>query len=404
MAFNPPRAVLIKPRAKTYYERWTEKEGVPLVRGHGIPDVRHIPFGKWKRLGCEGAYLRLKGLEGLVGAYVGRIAPGGSLQPEKHLYEKIVYIVEGAGVVEVQQHGRVPQAFEWRSGSLFSPPLNTTHRLVNHSAAPAVFVAFTTAPLVLDHFHNEAFVFNSYFTFSDRYDGNRGYFESAEKRYLSGSDRQWIWETNFIPDIRAVAIDARDSTGSGLNLTQIEICNNALIAHLAEWPAGRYPGAHCDGGAVLTTIRSRGFSLMWPKDLGVKPFENGFGSGVLRVDWKAGSMYSIPANWHHRHFNTGGEAALQLAVRCGSRKFPLGVERQDVGADVFPSASRYLAPVDDDDDPEIRRLYETELRMKGPAPDIPAFDEAELKKEEIPFRTDSIQPHAQGAETLARMK
>jgi hypothetical protein len=79
-----------RPRAKTYYERWMEKEGVPIVERFGVTDVRNIALKHWKRLGCDGAYLQLRGLEGITGVYVGKIAPGSMLHPERHLYEKII--------------------------------------------------------------------------------------------------------------------------------------------------------------------------------------------------------------------------------------------------------------------------------------------------------------------------
>ena len=166
MASNSQKLILAKPRAKTFYERWMEKEGVPIVEGFGVTDVRRIPLRPWSRLGCDGAYLQLRGLEGITGVYVGRIAPGTMTEPEKHLYEKVIYIIQGEGVAEFQQRGRVPQSIRWKTGSLFSPPLNCTHRLINDSETPAIFVAVTTAPMVLDHFHNEQFVFNSDFAFS----------------------------------------------------------------------------------------------------------------------------------------------------------------------------------------------------------------------------------------------
>ena len=67
----------------------------------------------------------------------------------KHLYEKVIYIVQGEGVAEFQQHGRVPHSIRWGTGSLFSAPLNSLHRLMNNGKEPAVFVAVTTAPPIL---------------------------------------------------------------------------------------------------------------------------------------------------------------------------------------------------------------------------------------------------------------
>ncbi len=358
-------------RQRTYYEYFMEKEGVPVIDGYGVTDVRKIQLKAWKRTGCDGAYLQLRGLEGITGVYVGKLAAGAATLPERHLYEKVIYILQGEGVAEIQQRNRVPQNIRWRAGSLFSPPMNTLHRLMNHGSEPALFLAITTAPMALDHYHNEQFVFNSDFAFYDRYDGEFRYFEPGGERYLATNNRQWIWETNFIPDASTVRIDAQEQKGAGVNLTQFEISNNILIGHLAEWPVGRYHKAHFHGGgAVLVILRSSGYSLMWPNHLGTRPYENGFGDQVVRVDWVPGSVFSPPTNWFHQHFNTGLEPALQLALRCGSQKFPLGIRVAAIRAGVYTSIKQGGTLIEyDDEDPAIRRTYQAELVQKGIAPD-----------------------------------
>ena len=365
MAFK--KLMLAKPRAHTFYERWLEKEGIPILDGFGVTDVKRLSLRPWKRLGCDGAYLQLRGLEGITGVYVARVAPGTMTEPEKHLYEKVIYIVQGQGVAEIQQSGRVPQAINWKTGSLFSPPLNSTHRLINQSTEPAIFVAVTTAPMILDHFHNERFVFNSDFAFSDRYDGEGDYFEVGDQRYLAANNRQWIWETNFIPDVRKAIIDEQEQKGAGVNLTQFEMANNTLIGHLADWPVGRYHKAHYHGGgAVLVILRSEGYSLMWPNEWGTRPYENGYGDRIVRVNWTAGSVFSPPTNWFHQHFNTGAEPALQLALRCGSQKFPLGIRVAAIRAGVYTSVKEGGTLIEyEDEDPEIRQAYQLELDKKG---------------------------------------
>lgn len=359
-------------RQRTYYERFMETEGVPVIDGYGVTDVRNISLKAWKRIGCDGAYLQLRGLEGITGVYVGKLGVGATTLPERHLYEKIIYILQGEGVAEIQQRDRVPQNFLWRAGSLFSPPMNTLHRLINHGNEPALFLAITTAPMALDHYHNEQFVFNSDFAFQDRYDGESGYFEPGADRYLAANNRQWVWETNFIPDASKARIDAQEQKGAGVNLTQFEISNNILIGHLAEWPVGRYHKAHFHGGgAVLVILRSEGYSLMWPNHLGTKPYENGFGDQVVRVDWVPGSVFSPPTNWFHQHFNTGPERALQLALRCGSQKFPLGIRVAAIRAGVYTSVKHGGTLIEyEDEDPVIRRNYEVELAKKGIALDM----------------------------------
>jgi mannose-6-phosphate isomerase-like protein (cupin superfamily) len=372
MEANTRRIGIARAGSKTFYERWMEKEGIPIIEGFGVTDVRRIKLGQWKRLGCQGAYLQLRGLEGITGVYVCKLGAGASLEPERHLYEKVFYVIQGEGVVEIQQRDRVPHAVSWRTGSLFSPPLNTLHRLVNYSKEPAVFLAVTTAPMVLDHFHNEAFVFKSDFAFTDRYDGEADYFVQGNERYLATSSRQWVWETNYIGDARKAQIDAQQQKGAGVAITQFELSDNTLIGHLAEWPVGRYHKAHYHGGgAVLVILRSEGYSLMWPNDLGTRPYENGHGDRVVRVDWAPGSVFSPPTNWFHQHFNTGGERALQLALRCGSQKFPLGIRVAAIRAGVYTSVTQGGTLIEyEDEDPRVRSMYEDELRAKGIAPDM----------------------------------
>ena len=115
-----------RPRARTYYERFIEKEGVPIVDGYGVTDVRNVSLKPWKRLGCDGAYLQMRGLEGITGVCVGKLAAGASTHPERHLYEKIFYILQGTGVAEIQQRDRVPQNFQWSAGSLFRCSINSS--------------------------------------------------------------------------------------------------------------------------------------------------------------------------------------------------------------------------------------------------------------------------------------
>jgi oxalate decarboxylase/phosphoglucose isomerase-like protein (cupin superfamily) len=359
-------------RAKSAYERFMIGEGVPVIGGFGVNAVRDIPTAPWRRLGCDGAYFNFFGSDGFTGMYAGKIALGGATSPERHLYEKVIYILQGEGVAEFQQRDRVPQNLLWQAGSLFSPPLNTLHRLINHSDQPALFLAVTTAPMALDHYRNEEFIFHSDFVFSDRYDGAADYFTPSDGRYVAMNHRQWMHQANFIPDVREIRRGGQAGKRGRIKITRFEIANNSLIGQLVEWPVGRYRKAHCRGGGVsLVILRSSGYSLMWPNDLGTQPYKNGLGDQVVRLDWAPGSIFSPPPNWFQQHFNTGAEPAQTLAFYCGSRKFPMtrGMERANA---VRHSAAKQAGKLleFDGDDPSIRRMYEDELARKGISPDM----------------------------------
>jgi len=169
--------------SKTAYERWMAQEGVPVTEGYGF-DVKEIPLGAWPRRGGRGAFVQLRGMEGATGMEVVEIPPGKALEPEKHLYEKVVYVVEGMGSTEVWREGEGKRFFEWGPGSLFAPPLNCWHRLVNGGRERALLAAVTNAPMIIDMFHNIDFVFNCDYRFKDRYDAQEDYFAVGRKRYV----------------------------------------------------------------------------------------------------------------------------------------------------------------------------------------------------------------------------
>ena len=104
-------------------------------------------------------------------------------------------------------------------------------------------------------------------------------------------------------------------------------------------------------------------------ELGRRPYESGYGDLVTRIDWVPGTIFSPPAHYFQQHFNTGTEPAMQLAVACGSQKFPLGVTLASTGAGVYTSVKQGGTLIEDaDEDPTIRRHFAAELRQSGIAP------------------------------------
>ena len=356
-------------RPKSAYEKFIGGEGVPVISGFGVRSFGEIPMTAWARLGCDGAYLQFFGSDGVLGMYAGKIPAGGSTLPERHLYEKIVYILQGEGVAEIQQRDRVPQNMLWRGGSLFSPPLNALHRLINHSDQPAQFLAVTTAPVALDHYRNEQFIFHNEFVFNERYDGALDYFQASDERYRGTDYREWIHQTNFVPDVSVLGRERPGAKKRRIKIARFEMAKNSLVGQLVEWPVGRYRRAHCRSGAVaLLILRSSGYSLMWPSHLGTQPYQNRLADQVVRLDWAPGSIFSPPPNWFHQHFNTGAEAAQTLAFFCGSEEFPLSWRTDGANAARFTRSNQDGALDLSSDDPSIRLMYEAELAKNGIVP------------------------------------
>ncbi len=351
----------------TVYELWMQGEGIPIVEAlGGIEDVKEVERKPWARMGGKGAFLYLRGMKegGLAGMYVMEIPPGGALNPEKHLYEELIYIFKGQGATEIWQEGQSKRTFEWGEGSLFSPPLNVWHRLYNASSEPVLFLGVTTAPIVMDLFHDIEFVFGDPYVFKSRYNGEENYFKVGE-RVERGADHV-VWDTNFIPDLRTAFVDSRENPkgAKGVGIMGFEMSENILTGHVSEWPVGMYHKAHFHGpGAVLLGLQSNGYVLLWPRELGLTPFKDGHGDKVIRVHWKEGSVYSPGDCWFHQHFNTGSEPARHIAFRTGGAKYNLGFRKK--WESIVPIQKGGTLINYEDEDPQIRRDFETALRETG---------------------------------------
>jgi len=360
---------------ETTYESWIKQEGIPVVEGYGVEDVRGISRQPWARTGGKGAFIQLKGMESFTGMYVGEVLPGASLNPERHLYEELIYILEGVGSTEVWSNrgSNKKVQFEWQAGSLFAVPLNSWHRLINGSRERAVYLAVTTAPVMMDLLHDGEFIFGCDYDFHQRFDGHPDYFVTSSSRAERGGFM--VWDSNFIADARSALVDPAEGKGSGVRITSFDMGGSTLVGHLAEWPVGRYHKAHHHtGGAILLILHSQGYTLMWPQEAGMRPYKEMKGKQVIRVDWREGSVVSPPTSWFHQHFNTGSEQARQLAFRYSgqSGKYLLGIAKSLNKEGVRTSTREGGTLIEyEDEDPQIRRDYETSLRAEGVSMQMP---------------------------------
>lgn len=334
------------------YLRWLKEEGIPVIEGWAIPDVKKVPLHPWPRTGGLGVYVNLTGSEETTGGYICEIPPGGTLKPEKHVYEELIYVVSGKGTASVWNEDQIDrkQTFEWQAGSVFAPPLNAWHQFSNtQSDTPARFFALTSARVHMNLFHNPEFIFNNDFVFTDRFNGEGNYFSGHGELIDCWSHP--VWETNLVKDARSFEIPPFPRFGPGSRLMNLELSSNTLEAHISEFAAGTYKKAHRHvGGAHIIILSGKGYTLVWSE-----------GQPKEKLDWVEGTVMAVPEALFHQHFPLGTKPGRQLAFRWDNKKYRYG-KWYGMDIDVKHGGGQIEY---DDEEPEIRKMYEAELAKEG---------------------------------------
>ena len=289
------------------------------------------------------------------------IAPGTSSEPEKHMYEEIVYVYSGRGATSVWIDEGKKQTFEWQTGSLFPIPLNAHFQHFNGSGNdPVRLMSFTTAPHMLRVLHwNEEYFYNCPIEFRERF-GADDYFSAEGEMWRRRNTH--VWESNFVPDARSMTLYDWDQRGAGGRNIMLMMGEGSQRAHISGFPVGTYKKGHRhSSGAHLFILGGQGFSLIWQE-----------GEERIKCDWQAGSLFMSGAGggaWFHQHFNSGPEPVRYLAMgqrTDGSFKFgstePTALNFADVSINEGGIQVEY-----EDEDPEIHRIFEAELASHGAA-------------------------------------
>ncbi len=157
------------------YKDWLKAEGLKVVEGLAI-DCTQVETAEWPRVGTRAAALHLDGRGDFCNMLLYELGPGKSTLPQRHLFEEVIYVVEGVGSTQLELPSGERRSFEWGPTSLFAIPLNAKYRHFNSSGVErAVLVSTTNLPMMLNLFHNEKFVFDNNFDFDDRL-GKQGVF------------------------------------------------------------------------------------------------------------------------------------------------------------------------------------------------------------------------------------
>jgi len=143
--------------------------------------------------------------------------------------------------------------------------------------------------------------------------------------------------------------------------------------HISEWPVGRYHKAHYHGpGAVLIGLKGRGYVNLWPRALGIHPWQDGHGDEVVLVEWGPNSVYVPPDGWFHQHMSTGKVPARHVAVYGGTSPLMSRAVDGEGGRGVYQPVREGGVLIDyEDEDPEVRRYFIEANRREGVECDMP---------------------------------
>jgi mannose-6-phosphate isomerase-like protein (cupin superfamily) len=216
------------------FQRWREKEGVPLVGGVYHRNPKTLEVGPWPRKGVLGAHCYLDGDDG-TDEHVVEIPPGKSTIPERHMYDEAVYVLAGRGSCTVSHFDGTKTSFEFGEGAFFVLPLNITAQYHNASGVqPLRYFSVTNLPQMMrQYLGNEDFIWNCNYDFKDRFAGQDEYFEAKGKLW-----RGRIWETNFVPNVKGMRLWEWKERGGGGTNAFFMLAGGAINSHVSRFQSG----------------------------------------------------------------------------------------------------------------------------------------------------------------------
>lgn len=343
------------------YMNWVQGENIPVHLDFGH-DLLALETAAWDRYDARGCFAHAHGRGDFMANYVLEILPGKKTRPVKHLYEGFFYVLSGFGSTTVWMPGGEKHTFEWGPKALFAIPLNCEYQIFNSSGRETARLSCTNdAPLTLNLYHNEDFVFNNPFQFPERMGAPNQFQGEGEHLEINrGKDtaKLNLWETNFVPDLTGFKLYELNERGKGSMNVSFVLANGTMHAHSSEIPMGRYKKAHRHAaGTHVHAVSGEGYSLLWYE--GESEFKE--------IPWRHGIMYVPPFWMFHQHFNTCGEPARYLACSMGSRRYPfIALRKRSAEGGGSTSIQQGGRQVEyEDQDPRIHRKWLDAIDQTG---------------------------------------
>jgi mannose-6-phosphate isomerase-like protein (cupin superfamily) len=363
----PEKRFLLDP-----YLDWAAREGVPVIDDFAV-DMLAMDTAPWDRFGMRGGFVHLEGRGDFVAVQCLELPAGGRSAPLRHLYDEVIYVLEGHGSTTLEGPDGTTHSFEWGPRSVFAPPLNAEFCLYNGSGRErARLASANNLPMIMNLIHSEGFIFGNPWIFKDR-TGKESYF-TGEGDLIELKPGAHMWETNFIPDLAAFALKEWEARGSGSKNLKLILADSAMHAHSSEMAVGTYKKGHRHGpGAHVFAVTGEGYSLLW------YPGDKDF----VRHEWRHGWVFAPPDMMFHQHFNTAAEPARYLAVSLGSHRYPVTAQKRARKSDALKSAKDGGWQIEyDEQDPRIHPMFLRALAKNGVASCMGRhFDEERIASE-----------------------
>lgn len=342
----------------TPYTRYVGSQGLDIISAHYIRNLRTVELKPWARRGGAGVFINHEASQVSNDCYVCEIPPGKSLNPQRQMFEEMIFVLSGRGSTTVWAKSGKSVAFEWKAGSMFAIPLNCKHIHFNGSGSePARFISVTNCPSVLNMYDDLDFLFDLDFEFKDRFAGEPDYFSAK------GEQKGFLLTTNFIADAVTLPLIEAKERGAGGGHIRFKMAGGSIPSHISQFPVGTYKKAHAHvGGAHVIILSGEGYSLMWAE-----------GQEPARYEWEVGTMIVPPNGWFHQHFNTGATPARYLAFKHPGIKNQQGLPLSWISRRLGGNQLDYA-----DEKPLVRKLFAEALARSGVESRMDSVYQAEL--------------------------
>jgi len=337
------------------YLLWSDGEGVPIIEDFGV-DLRTVETKPWARMEANGAFVHLKGRGDFMAIFVIDIAPGESTSSQRHLYEEVIYVLDGHGSTSVELPDGTTHSFEWGPNSIFALPLNVRYRHFNGSGVEtARLVSGNNLCIMINLFHDPKFIFENPAHFAARF-GEADWFDGGGKM-LETQPSRFMWVTNFVSDVAQFKLEGWEKRGGRSSNIRFCLADGVMHVHSSEMPVGTYKKGHRHGPDFhVLVVKGSGHSLLWYE--GDEDF--------VHLDWYPGVVFAPPDQMFHQHFNTSADPARYVPIACGSTRYPLTQAKKNVTLGVDVPVQQGGCQIEyEDQDPRIHGIFLDALEKNG---------------------------------------